>query len=259
MEQETVNTISTIIIPKKWISWFDDTRDSLLKDLEDITPEQIEAVEIEIWEAEKAEEVDAQKQYEIENNSLKDYQNKFLYVMDWVPNKSSMVSHFNKLLKTNALKINTDKMWRHIDLDCLDYEIRVLNLWNWNYDNPDYNVKMRNSSNTDFINKCTFETNLDGLYKILETNQNWWIIPDENDIKWILKKLKAQYPDIISNSNKTSTSHDEDIAFFMLLTQCYWEFLLRDVKALKCYDKFRWIKMLKENGTGQVMLFRKRK
>lgn len=175
----------------------------------------------------------------------------------WVKDIDTLINYLKNLIKENTLKINQDPTWKEIYLSCLDYEIKILNLWNYN--EKKYNITTRNSSINPDIKK--HETDITGMNNIWNHCSEWRKIPTEKDIQNILKNLATTYS---LKAGREWSIHDEDIAFFMLITQSDWEFLLKKDKisgenrVLKMYHDFRWFKDLKKNWTGQIILIRKK-
>ena len=255
-----------LFIPKKWTPWFDETKDMLLKDLEDITLDQVNAVDEEIYVVAENEKREAERREAELGAFIEKYCNWFKSKVQWISNIDGMISKFKNLMYRGWLIITSDGVWgRHCKLDWLNHEIGVLNLWTYR-NSSNWKVSKNPGGKTDFINDYIYETNLDGMKKIsshlddadglIKDYYYWRRIPDSYEIKEILRKLKSEYSDVVININKANGYHDEDIAFFMLLTQCYGEFILKNDQVLKCYDNFRWLKKAKDTSTGQILIIK---
>ena len=177
--------------------------------------------------------------------------------IEWVTNTDTLINRLKNLIEMNELKINKDSTWKEIYLSCLDYEIKILNLWN--YPEKEYNITPRNSNiDPDITN---YETDKNGMNKISSHCAEWRKVATQTDIQNILKRLVAMYS---LRAGREWSIHDEDIAFFMLMTQSDWEFLLKKDnllgknKVLKMYPKYRWFKDMKDDWTGQIILIRKK-
>ena len=177
--------------------------------------------------------------------------------IEWVSDIDSLINRLKNLISMHVLKINSDQTWKEILLDDLDYEIKILNLWN--YSNKEYYTIIRNSSINPEISN--YETDKDGMNKISSHCSEWRKVATQTDIQKILKSLVANYS---LKSGREWAIHDEDIAFFMLMTQSDGEFLLKKDNLLgknrvfKCYTIFRGFKDMKDDGTGQIILIRKK-
>ena len=177
--------------------------------------------------------------------------------IEWVTNTDTLINRLKNLIEMNELKINKDSTWKEIYLSCLDYEIKILNLWN--YPEKEYNITPRNSNiDPDITN---YETDKNGMNKISNHCSEWRKVATQTDIQNILKRLVAMYS---LRAGREWSIHDEDIAFFMLMTQSDWEFLLKKDnllgknRVLKMYPKYRWFKDMKDDWTGQIILIRKK-
>lgn len=222
----------------------------------------------EIKTSEKKEPITPKKDKETYNEdvfkttkSIEKWCEYFKTKIEWVSNIDWMINLLKNLIETKKLDVKFIDTWREIILDCLNYKIKILNLWNsenkinfWSY-----NISTRNSH----INHSAiiYETDEKGLEKISNKRIQWWKVASQKDIQDILKSLAKNYNLI---AGKKWKAHDEDIAFFMLMTQCDGEFLLQKDKllgknrVLKQYHDFRWFKDLKEHWTGQIILIRKK-
>lgn len=177
--------------------------------------------------------------------------------IEWVTNTDTLINRLRNLIEMNELKINKDSTWKEIYLSCLDYEIKILNLWN--YPEKEYKITPRNSNiDPDITN---YETDKNGMNKISNHCSEWRKVATQTDIQNILKRLVAMYS---LRAGREWSIHDEDIAFFMLMTQSDWEFLLKKDnllgknRVLKMYPKYRWFKDMKDDWTGQIILIRKK-
>lgn len=260
----------------------------LLTSMGGVDEKLIEDIKAKVWEClntrkKSLQEVDAER-IRIANNTLdtlhKQYKESYNYTeetekpqetpsnierfcenfrdnIEWVSDIDSLINRLKNLISTHVLKINSDQTWKEILLDGLDYEIKILNLWN--YSNKEYYITIRNSS----INPETsnYETDKDGMNKISSHCSEWRKVATQTDIQKILKNLVANYS---LKSGREWDIHDEDIAFFMLMTQSDGEFLLKKDNLLgknrvfKCYTIFRGFKDMKDDGTGQIILIRKK-
>ena len=181
---------------------------------------------------------------------------KFRANIEWVTNVDALINLLKDLIKRNKLKINPNQTWKEILLDCLDYEIKILNLWN-NSDKCKLTLKKGWINSEDII----YETNKEGMKNISSHCSEWRKVATQKDIEKILNTLIANYS---LKAGKKWDIHDEEIAFFMLMTQSDGEFLLKKDKllgkdrVLKMYPKFRWFRDMMDNWTGQIILIRKK-
>ena len=188
----------------------------------------------------------------------------FVRDMEWISKKQKMVELFKQLYRDGKLHIDENILWKIVKLDWLWYEILILDLEKYIKNSNDDKVLIKNANySSSFFGKLTdnCETYGDELQHIswkIDGYYSWFYLPEEKDVKDILKNLTTQYGDVIQNTKeRKSEFHDEDIAFLMLLAQIYWEFRLENWKVLKCYNKFRWFKWAKQGWTAQVLLIRK--
>ena len=72
----------------------------------------------------------------------------------------------------------------------------------------------------------------------------------------MFEKLAENY--LYMKPGRNWDNHDEDIAFFMLMTQCVGEFLLNNDRVLKCYYDFRWFRNMRDGATGQLILVKRK-
>lgn len=235
-----------IIIPPKWDLSSEESREKLLSNLKKVSEEAISK----IWENVQAAETLHWKREREDAGSLEKWVNSFRSKIEWVSdsNKDMMISLLNRLVKEKRLKIITDKTWRYIDFDILDYKIHVLDVWN--YKNI---IKSTRRKATSYE---ADETNKDGMMTMSKDNDTWWDVANETVMKSILGKLTENYS--YMKPGRNWDNHDEDIAFFMLMTQCVGEFLLNNDRVLKCYYDFRWFRDMRDNATGQLILVKKR-
>ena len=188
---------------------------------------------------------------------LDQYCNSFSCKIKGVSNVDVMINLFKKLLKENKIKITPDEEWIYIDLDVLNKEIRIINLWS--YDGGKYK---RNERQRNINDDMVYETNKNGMIEISNHYNQWREVATQTDIQNILNALTRHH---FFKSGKEWDIHDEDIAFFMLITQSDGEFLLKsdkpwgNARVLKCYDNFRWFRDMKENWTWQIILIRKKR
>lgn len=178
------------------------------------------------------------------------YHNNFKENIKWIRNPDKMIRLLEELEKNWKLTTTKKSYWRIISLDCLDYKIIIRNLWDVNF--KSYNITKR-ENRTDFSGQNTFETNKRGMMKI-SNEFSKWRVASKKDIQNILRTLSKKYS---LKSGKQFDIHDEDIAFFMLITECYGDFLLKD-SVFKCYDNFRWFKEIRNDWTGQIILLMKK-
>lgn len=190
-------------------------------------------------------------------DEVEQYCNSFKEKIEWVYDIDKMIEKLDDLIAYWDLKINNDNSGKEITLNLLDYDIKILNLWNYN--NNGYNITTKNNE-IDSVNNH-FEIDRDGMLKISSHCSEWRKVATQTDMQNILRTLTSHY---WLKSGVNWDIHDEDIAFFMLMTQSDWEFLLKKDKifgkdrVLKCYSKFRWFKDILENATGQIILVRKK-
>ena len=184
------------------------------------------------------------------NQGEETYHSNFKENIKWIRNPDKMISLLENLKKAGKLITTKKSYWRLVSLDCLDYKIIILNLWNIKA--KKYNITKR-ENRTDFTDSNTFETNKLGMMKISNNYSNWKVA-SKKDIQNILRTLSNEYA---LKAGKQWDIHDEDIAFFMLITECYGDFLLKD-SVLKCYDNFRWFKEIRKDWTGQIIILIKK-
>ena len=187
--------------------------------------------------------------------NVESWGNTFRYKIKWISDahEDTMTTLLNTLIKENRLKITSDETWRDIDFDILDYKIKVLNLVSYR---GNWNKKMIMRKRSVSPTTVKLETNKDGMEILSNNYGSWWDVADESDIKNILRTLTEKYP--FMKPGRNGEAHDEDIAFFMLMTQCLGEFLLKNKRVLKCYYDFRWFRDLRDGGMGQIILLKKR-
>ena len=283
------------IQPELFLKWIEnqekqiqDASDNLVKLLTvigGVDEKLIEEIKSKVWEClqtreKSSQEVDAEKirdahntlntlnkQYKDSYNTIEEpakedieinkFCENFKNNIEWVTNTDTLINRLKNLIEMNELKINKDSTWKEIYLSCLDYEIKILNLWN--YPEKEYNITPRNSNiDPDITN---YETDKNGMNKISNHCSEWRKIATQTDIQNILKRLVAMYS---LRAGREWSIHDEDIAFFMLMTQSDWEFLLKKDnllgknRVLKMYPKYRWFKDMKDDWTGQIILIRKK-
>ena len=284
------------IQPELFLKWIEnqekqiqDASDNLVKLLTAIggvDEKLIEEIKSKVWEClqtreKSSQEVDAEKirdahntlntlnkQYKDSYNTIEEpakeedieinkFCENFKNNIEWVTNTDTLINRLKNLIEMNELKINKDSTWKEIYLSCLDYEIKILNLWN--YPEKEYNITPRNSNiDPDITN---YETDKNGMNKISSHCAEWRKVATQTDIQNILKRLVAMYS---LKAGREWSIHDEDIAFFMLMTQSDWEFLLKKDnllgknRVLKMYPKYRWFKDMKDDWTGQIILIRKK-
>lgn len=284
------------IQPELFLKWIEnqekqiqDASDNLVKLLTAIggvDEKLIEEIKSKVWEClqtreKSSQEVDAEKirdahntlntlnkQYKDSYNTIEEpakeedieinkFCENFKNNIEWVTNTDTLINRLKNLIEMNELKINKDSTWKEIYLSCLDYEIKILNLWN--YPEKEYNITPRNSNiDPDITN---YETDKNGMNKISNHCSEWRKVATQTDIQNILKRLVAMYS---LRAGREWSIHDEDIAFFMLMTQSDWEFLLKKDnllgknRVLKMYPKYRWFKDMKDDWTGQIILIRKK-
>ena len=174
----------------------------------------------------------------------------------WVSDKDYMVDLLKHLIETGQLEI-VDYLWKRISLDCLNYDIHILDLRPHTLLTPELKAWDLNPAIEHL------ETDKKGMIRMSEFyGADWRRVPSQSDVQNILKSLSDNYPLI---SGRQWDIHDEDIAFFMLMTQSDGEFLLKKDRPLwknrvfKCYHDFRWFKDMRFNSTGQIMLVREKK
>lgn len=284
------------IQPELFLKWIEnqekqiqDASDNLVKLLTvigGVDEKLIEEIKSKVWEClqtreKSSQEVDAEKirdahntlntlnkQYKDSYNTIEEpakeenieinkFCENFKNNIEWVTNTDTLINRLKNLIEMNELKINKDSTWKEIYLSCLDYEIKILNLWN--YPEKEYNITPRNSNiDPDITN---YETDKNGMNKISSHCAEWRKVATQTDIQNILKRLVAMYS---LRAGREWSIHDEDIAFFMLMTQSDWEFLLKKDnllgknRVLKMYPKYRWFKDMKDDWTGQIILIRKK-
>ena len=283
------------IQPELFLKWIEnqekqiqDASDNLVKLLTvigGVDEKLIEEIKSKVWEClqtreKSSQEVDAEKirdahntlntlnkQYKDSYNTIEEpakedieinkFCENFKNNIEWVTNTDTLINRLKNLIEMNELKINKDSTWKEIYLSCLDYEIKILNLWN--YPEKEYNITPRNSNiDPDITN---YETDKNGMNKISSHCAEWRKVATQTDIQNILKRLVAMY---LLRAGREWSIHDEDIAFFMLMTQSDWEFLLKKDnllgknRVLKMYPKYRWFKDMKDDWTGQIILIRKK-
>jgi len=207
---------------------------------------------------------------------LNDYYSKYWYE-DWFRNnmgwldksKDLLLNKIRELRWDNQLKIYNDEMWKHICLEWLWYELCI---WDLSYfwgmgKNSNNRFFHRNGSipvtthsdKSNFTWEEVLNTNYEWVNTISSHLKQWWKIPNEGDIKNILKSIRESFIKNVNKNQRDKQNHDEDIAFLMLMIQWYWDFLLKDNRILKCYDAFRWFKDAKQGSTWQLMLIRSTK
>lgn len=244
----------------------------LLTTIGGVDEKLIEDIRSKVWEClqtrkKSSQEIDAEKIRDTESNeTVEDHDvlkeiNKFCENfksnIKWVTNTDTLINRLKDLMQINELRINKDSTWKEIYLDCLNHEIKILNLWN--YSEKEYNITSRNSSIDPNI--TNYETDKNGMNKISSHCAEWRKVATQTDIQNILKKLAAMYS---LKAGREWSVHDEDIAFFMLMTQSDGEFLLKKDnilgknRVLKMYSDFRWFKDMKDDWTGQIILIRKK-
>lgn len=206
---------------------------------------------------ETTEEKNIEEPTEHKDIEINKFCEKFKSNIKWVTNTDTLINRLKDLIQINELRINKDSTWKEIYLDCLDHEIKILNLWN--YSEKEYNITLRNSGiDSDITN---YETDKNGMNKISSHCSEWRKVATQTDIQDILKRLIAMYS---LKAGREWSVHDEDIAFFMLMTQSDGEFLLKKDnilgknRVLKMYPDFRWFKDMKDDWTGQIILIRKK-
>lgn len=181
--------------------------------------------------------------------------------IEWISDIDRMIILMKSLLENNELVIKPNDTWKEIMLDCLDYEIKILDIWSCS---DEYRFSEKLLSRQSVMNPKNIykETDKEWMDKISSNCSQWRKVPSQKDIQNILKSLSDNYSLI---SGRQWDIHDEDIAFFMLMTQSDGEFLLKKDRplwknrVLKCYHDFRWFKDMRFNSTGQIMLVREKK
>ena len=196
---------------------------------------------------------------------IEQYCKNFKEKIEWISDVNIMVNRLKDFLKQQHLTIKNDNTGNKIILNNnlsnnLGYDIKILNLWNYN-NNKKYNYNITTKDNEITPAKNHFETDRNSMLKIPIHRSEWRKIPTQRDIKNILKNITWHYR---YKGGVNWNNHDENIAFFMLIIQSEWKFLLKKDNLFEknmifeCSKNFRWFKEMLKSSTGQIMLVRKK-